>query len=62
MTTAPRISIIVPTYNRLRPLQRCTAALRRQDLQAPYEIVIADVRLLEKSGGKREVRKGTVVR
>jgi len=27
-----------------------------------HEIVIADVRLLEKSGGKREVRKGTVVR
>jgi GT2 family glycosyltransferase len=32
----------LPTYNRLRLLQRCTAALRRQDLQAPYEIVIAD--------------------
>jgi len=26
-----------------------------------HEIVIADVRLLEKSGGKREVRKGRVV-
>jgi cyclic pyranopterin phosphate synthase len=27
-----------------------------------HEIVIADVRLLEKAGGKREVRKGRVVR
>jgi cyclic pyranopterin monophosphate synthase len=27
-----------------------------------HEIVIADVRLLEKSGGKRDVRKGRVVR
>lgn len=27
-----------------------------------HEIVIADVRLLEKSGGKREVRKGRVMR
>jgi cyclic pyranopterin monophosphate synthase len=27
-----------------------------------HQIVIADVRLLEKSGGKREVRKGRVVR
>ena len=27
-----------------------------------HEIVIADARLLEKSGGKREVRKGRVVR
>src|SRR4029450_8887571 len=39
---APRISLIVPTYDRLRLLERCTTALRRQDLQAPYEIVIAD--------------------
>jgi cyclic pyranopterin phosphate synthase len=27
-----------------------------------HEIIIADVRLLEKSGGKRNVRKGRVVR
>jgi GT2 family glycosyltransferase len=41
-TQIPRLSIIVPTYNRRDLLERCTAALRRQDLQAPYEIVIAD--------------------
>jgi GT2 family glycosyltransferase len=38
----PRLSIIVPTYNRRHLLERCTDALRRQDLPSPYEIVIAD--------------------
>ncbi len=37
-----RLSIIVPTYNRRDLLERYTDALRRQDLPAPYEIVIAD--------------------
>lgn len=41
-TPTPRLSIIVPTYNRRHLLERCTNALRRQDLESPYEIVIAD--------------------
>jgi GT2 family glycosyltransferase len=41
-STTPRLSIIVPTYDRRELLERCTEALRAQDVDVPYEILIAD--------------------
>jgi GT2 family glycosyltransferase len=41
-TATPRLSIIVPTYRRRDLLERCTDALRRQELAVPYEIIVAD--------------------
>jgi GT2 family glycosyltransferase len=38
----PRISVIVPTYDRRQHLKRCTDALRAQNVDVPYEILIAD--------------------
>ncbi|HEX5129362.1 MAG TPA: glycosyltransferase, partial [Usitatibacter sp.] len=40
----PRLSVIVPTYNRARTVAKCIAALRAQD-DVPadsFEIVVAD--------------------
>lgn len=50
-TSTPRLSIVVPTYQRRELLKRCTDALRRQDTLAPYEIIIAD------DGGEDGVRE-----
>ncbi len=40
--STPRLSVIVPTYDRRELLERCTHALRTQDVEAPYEILSAD--------------------
>jgi GT2 family glycosyltransferase len=40
--TPPQLSIIVPTYDRRHLLGQCTDALRAQDVEVPYEILIAD--------------------
>jgi Glycosyl transferase family 2 len=37
---APRVSVIVPTRDRLEPLRRCVDALKRQSLGAELEIVV----------------------
>jgi GT2 family glycosyltransferase len=47
----PRLSIVVPTYKRRDLLLRCTDALRRQELAAPYEIIVAD------DGGEDGIRE-----
>src|SRR3954453_20022322 len=40
---APRISVVVPTYRRPELLQRCLAALLRQNFaRRDYEIVVVD--------------------
>ena len=35
-------SVVVPTYNRLPILQKCLAALEKQTITAPYEILVID--------------------
>lgn len=39
-TTAPVLSVIVPTYNRRAPLVRAVQALADQEIDVPYEIVV----------------------
>lgn len=39
---APRISVVVPTYNRPIALQRCIASITRQAAAPPFEIVVVD--------------------
>jgi glycosyltransferase involved in cell wall biosynthesis len=41
-TGSPRISVIVPTYNRPIALQRCVASLARQAVSLPFEVVVVD--------------------
>ena len=41
MISELRITLIISTYNHLRPLELCVSAFERQTLQ-PYEILIAD--------------------
>jgi glycosyltransferase involved in cell wall biosynthesis len=41
--SALRVSVVVPTYRRPAPLDRCLAALAAQDLDpCAYEIIVAD--------------------
>ena len=35
-------SVVVPTYNRLPILQKCLAALEKQTITQPYEVVVVD--------------------
>ena len=43
MTSAPRISVVVPHYNDLERLGRCLAALNAQTMpREAYEIIVAD--------------------
>ncbi|MFN5303103.1 MAG: glycosyltransferase family 2 protein, partial [Pseudanabaena sp.] len=35
-------SVVVPTYNRLPILQKCLAALEKQTIAQPYEILVID--------------------
>ena len=39
---APRISVVVPTYDRPARLADCLAALARQDYRQPWEVVVVD--------------------
>jgi len=39
---APRVSVVVPHYRDLAALDRCLAALERQTLAEPFEVVVAD--------------------
>jgi GT2 family glycosyltransferase len=41
MSTNPRVSIVVPTYNRLSRLRRCVERVRAA-VTVPYELVIVD--------------------
>ncbi|MEY2852048.1 MAG: hypothetical protein RL549_747, partial [Verrucomicrobiota bacterium] len=41
MISPSRISVVISTYNHLRPLELCLAAFRNQTV-APGEILIAD--------------------
>lgn len=36
------LSVIVPTYNRPQQLDRCLAALARQDLEGTFEVIVVD--------------------
>jgi glycosyltransferase involved in cell wall biosynthesis len=40
MTAAPRISVVMPTYNRRARLQRVLESLARQDVDEPFEVVV----------------------
>ena len=38
----PRVSVIVPTYNSARSIQRCLAALAAQRTEHPFEVIVVD--------------------
>ena len=42
MPAAPAVSVVVPTRDRHGSLQRTLAALRTQDLEAPWELIVVD--------------------
>lgn len=39
---APEISVIIPSYNSREKISACIAALRAQEVDVPFEIVVAD--------------------
>ena len=41
-TTSPQVSVIVPSYNSRRTIDRCLSALLDQEGDFPYEIVLVD--------------------
>jgi glycosyltransferase involved in cell wall biosynthesis len=66
VTGLPALSVVIPTRNRPRELERCLRALGAQDLDLPFEIIVVDdsdspalnatdhpagLRLLRTSGG-----------
>lgn len=58
---APLISVIVPSRDRPDRLERCLAALERQTVSEPFEIVVvddgsADAAAVEKAAGRPGVR------
>lgn len=40
--TEPAVSVVVPTYRRPDLLQRCLSALKGQNFEQPYEVLVAD--------------------
>jgi len=38
----PRVSVIVPAYNSARSIERCLAALARQETSHPFEVLVVD--------------------
>jgi GT2 family glycosyltransferase len=42
MSGAPAVSVVVPTRDRHASLHRTLAALRAQDLEAPWELIVVD--------------------
>lgn len=42
MQKEPRFTVVVPTRDRPRPLQRCLDALRRQVVDGDFEVVVVD--------------------
>jgi glycosyltransferase involved in cell wall biosynthesis len=60
----PRISVVVPTYNRPNELRRCLTALAAQDLApADFEVLVVDDGSRESAEGvTAQVRSSTTVR
>ncbi|MFM7142352.1 MAG: glycosyltransferase family 2 protein, partial [Alphaproteobacteria bacterium] len=40
--TTPVASVVVPTYDRPRPLEACLEALSEQSFREPWEVVVVD--------------------
>ena len=38
----PRVSVTVPAYNSARSIERCLAALARQETSHPFEVLVVD--------------------